>query len=42
MTRKRRVASALRIDEGNMVLTPRGRSERLPVSRHFQGLFRGQ
>jgi DNA-binding LytR/AlgR family response regulator len=36
------VASALRIDEGNMVLTLRGRDERLPVSRHFQGQFKGQ
>jgi DNA-binding LytR/AlgR family response regulator len=39
---QRCIASALRIDEGNMVLTLRGRSEKLPVSRHFQGLFRGQ
>ena len=39
---QRHVASALRIDEGNMVLTLRGRAERLPVSRHFQGLFKGQ
>ena len=38
----RHIASAVRIDEGNMVLTLRGRGERLPVSRHFQGLFRGQ
>ena len=38
----RHVASALRIDEGNMVLTLRGRAERLPMSRHFQGLFKGQ
>ena len=38
----RHIASALRIDEGNMVLTLRGRDEKLPVSRHFQGLFRGQ
>ena len=38
----RHVASALRIDEGNMVLTLRGRTEKLPVSRHFQGLFKGQ
>lgn len=38
----RHVASALRIDEGNMVLTLRGRPEKLPVSRHFQGLFKGQ
>lgn len=36
------VASALRLDDSNMVLTLRGRPERLPVSRHFQGLFRGQ
>jgi hypothetical protein len=33
---------ALRIDEGSMVLRPRGRAEKLPVSRHFQGLFKGQ
>ena len=39
---QRCIASAVRIDEGNMVLTLRGRSEKLPVSRHFQGLFRGQ
>lgn len=38
----RHIASAVRIDEGNMVLTLRGRSEKLPVSRHFQGLFRSQ
>jgi DNA-binding LytR/AlgR family response regulator len=36
------IANAVRIDEGNMALTLRGRSETLPVSRHFQGLFRGQ
>lgn len=36
------IASALRIDEGNMVLTLRGRDERLPVSRHFQGQFKAQ
>jgi DNA-binding LytR/AlgR family response regulator len=39
---QRCIASALRIDEGQMVLTLRGRPERLPVSRHFQGLFRAQ
>lgn len=39
---QRHVASALRIDEGHMVLTLRGRTEKLPVSRHFQGLFKGQ
>ena len=38
----RHIASAVRIDEGNMVLTLRGRTEKLAVSRHFQGLFRGQ
>jgi len=36
------IASALRVDENNMVLTLRGRPEKLPVSRHFQQLFRGQ
>lgn len=36
------IASALRQDDGTMVVTLRGRDERLPVSRHFQGLFRGQ
>lgn len=38
----RHIASALRVDEGTMVLTLRGRPDRLPVSRHFQGLFKGQ
>ena len=38
----RHIASAVRIDEGNMVLSLRGRAEKLPVSRHFQGLFKGQ
>jgi len=36
------VASAVRMDEGRMHLTLRGRRETLPVSRHFQGLFKGQ
>lgn len=36
------IASAIRHDDGTMVVTLRGRDERLPVSRHFQGLFRGQ
>lgn len=35
---QRCIASALRIDEGSMVITLRGRA----VSRHFQGLFRAQ
>ena len=38
----RHIASAVRIDEGNMLLSLRGRAEKLPVSRHFQGLFKGQ
>ena len=36
------VASAVRMDEGHMHLTLRGRRETLPVSRHFQGVFKGQ
>jgi DNA-binding LytR/AlgR family response regulator len=36
------IASAVRVDEGRMHLTLRGRPERLPVSRHFQALFKGQ
>ncbi len=39
---QRAIASAVRQDDGTMVVTLRGRSERLPVSRHFQSLFRGQ
>jgi len=39
---QRHVASAVRIDEGSMVLKLRGRGETLPVSRHFQGQFKGQ
>jgi DNA-binding LytR/AlgR family response regulator len=38
----RHIASAVRVDEGHMHLTLRGRAERLPVSRHFQALFKGQ
>jgi DNA-binding LytR/AlgR family response regulator len=38
----RQIASAVRVDEGHMHLTLRGRSDKLPVSRHFQGLFKGQ
>ena len=38
----RHIAAAIRIDEGHMHLTLRGRPETLPVSRHFQGLFKGQ
>ncbi|MBL8347535.1 MAG: response regulator transcription factor [Rubrivivax sp.] len=38
----RHIASAVRVDEGHMHLTLRGRNEKLPVSRHFQPLFKGQ
>jgi DNA-binding LytR/AlgR family response regulator len=38
----RHVEAAVRVDEATLQLRLRGRSERLPVSRHFQGLFRGQ
>jgi DNA-binding LytR/AlgR family response regulator len=38
----RHIASAVRVDEGHMHLTLRGRPETLPVSRHFQGQFKGQ
>jgi DNA-binding LytR/AlgR family response regulator len=36
------IASALRVDENSMHITLKGRSEKLPVSRQFQGLFKGQ
>jgi DNA-binding LytR/AlgR family response regulator len=36
------IAAAVRVDEGNMHLTLRGRAEKLPVSRHFQALFKAQ
>jgi DNA-binding LytR/AlgR family response regulator len=39
---RRHVAAAVRIDEGHMHLTLRGRPETLPVSRPFQGLFKPQ
>jgi DNA-binding LytR/AlgR family response regulator len=39
---RRHIASAVRVDEGQMHLTLRGRRETLPVSRPFQGLFKGQ
>ena len=38
----RHIAAAVRVDEGHMHLLLRGRSETLPVSRHFQALFKGQ
>ena len=39
---QRAIAGAMRIDEGNMHVTLRGRPEKLPVSRQFQHLFKGQ
>jgi DNA-binding LytR/AlgR family response regulator len=42
LVNSRHIASAVRVDENNMVLTLKGRPERLPVSRQFQGLFKGQ
>lgn len=39
---RRHIAAAVRVDEGQMHLTLRGRRETLPVSRPFQGLFKGQ
>lgn len=42
LVNSREIASAVRVDEGSMVLTLKGREEKLPVSRQFQGLFKGQ
>ena len=39
---QRHIAAAVRVDEGQMHLVLRNRRETLPVSRHFQGLFKGQ
>ena len=39
---QRHVEAAVRVDENNLQLRLRGRGERLPVSRHFQWLFKGQ
>jgi len=39
---QRHVEAAVRVDENTLQLRLRGRTERLPVSRHFQGLFKGQ
>ncbi|MDN3918890.1 LytR/AlgR family response regulator transcription factor [Roseateles violae] len=42
LVNSRCIASAIRVDENSMVVTLRGREERLPVSRQFQVLFKGQ
>ncbi|MCE4553678.1 LytR/AlgR family response regulator transcription factor [Roseateles cellulosilyticus] len=42
LVNSRCITRAIRVDEGTMVVTLRGRDERLPVSRQFQGLFKGQ
>jgi DNA-binding LytR/AlgR family response regulator len=42
LVNSREIASAVRMDEGSMVVTLKGREEKLPVSRQFQGLFKGQ
>jgi DNA-binding LytR/AlgR family response regulator len=42
LVNSRCIAKAIRVDEGTMVITLRGREERLPVSRQFQALFKGQ
>ncbi len=42
LVNSRCIARAIRVDEGTMVITLRGRDEKLPVSRQFQALFKGQ
>jgi len=42
LVNSRHIASALRVDENSMQLTLKGREERLPVSRQFQSLSKGQ
>lgn len=42
IVRRDAVASAVRGDDGGMTLTLRGRADTLPVSRHFQSLFKAQ
>lgn len=42
LVNSRCIANATRIDENSMVIALRGRDEKLPVSRQFQGLFKGQ
>ena len=42
LVNSRHIATAVRVDENTMQLTLKGRDEKLPVSRQFQGLFKGQ
>lgn len=42
LVNSRHIASAQRVDENTMHVTLKGRAEKLPVSRQFQGLFKGQ
>ncbi|MGM9482546.1 LytR/AlgR family response regulator transcription factor [Roseateles sp. NT4] len=42
LVNSRCIAKAIRVDEGTMVVTLRGRDDKLPVSRQFQALFKGQ
>jgi len=42
LVNSRCIARAVRVDEGTMVVTLRGRDDKLPVSRQFQALFKGQ
>jgi DNA-binding LytR/AlgR family response regulator len=42
LVNSRCIASAVRVDENAMHVTLKGREEKLPVSRQFQGLFKGQ
>lgn len=42
LVNSRFIASATRVDENTMQLSIKGSAEKLPVSRQFQGLFKGQ
>jgi DNA-binding LytR/AlgR family response regulator len=42
LVNSRCIASAVRVDENSMHINLKGRDEKLPVSRQFQGLFKGQ
>ncbi|WP_423596359.1 LytR/AlgR family response regulator transcription factor [Roseateles sp. MS654] len=42
LVNSRFIASATRVDENTMQLSLKGSAEKLPVSRQFQGLFKGQ